>query len=182
VLRGPAQALLRTVRDRRRRSGSRPLGSAPDKGREAVSAYLLHTPKNACPESLTADLHRIERLERPIGQDALLAEARRRCMALVPSEVVAKTTARNLALRAFVDHPEIFEEAEIGLAFLQPQSVTEFVAPEEDIPADVGNDKLRELVARAREIFQADLRDEFCEAHTHSTATRCTSPSATARR
>ena len=52
-------------------------------------------------------------------------------MTLVPREAAAKTSARNLALRAFVDHPDVFEEAENGLAFLQPQSVMEFVAPEE---------------------------------------------------
>ncbi|WP_147290909.1 hypothetical protein [Roseomonas gilardii] len=143
------------------------LDSAPDRGREAVSHYLLHTPKDRCPESLTADLHRIERLGRPIGQDALLAEARRQGVVLVPPEAAAKTSARNLALRAFVDHPDVFEEAENGLAFLQPQSVMEFAAPEEGIPADLGDDRLRELVARAREIFQADLRGEFCEAVTY---------------
>lgn len=140
------------------------LVSDPDKGREAVATYLLRTPKDQCPESLTADLHRIERLGRPVGQEALLQEARRRGVELVPPEALSKTSARNLALRAFINHPEVFEDAENGLAFLQPPSVMEFVAPEEGIPADLSEDRLRALEAHARAIFQADLRGEFCEA------------------
>lgn len=143
------------------------LVSDPDKGREAVATYLLRTPKDQCPESLTADLHRIERLGRPVGQEALLQEARRRGVELVPPEALSKTSARNLALRAFINHPEVFEDAENGLAFLQPPSVMEFVAPEEGIPADLSEDRLRALEAHARAIFQADLRGEFCEAMTY---------------
>ncbi|PHK93867.1 hypothetical protein CR162_16495 [Pseudoroseomonas rhizosphaerae] len=143
------------------------LASDPGKGREAVSAYLLRTPKDRCPESLTADLHRIERLGKPVGQDALLQEARRRGVELVPPEALSKTNARNLALRAFIYHPEVFEDAENGLAFLQPASVMEFVAPEEGIPADLSEDRLRTLEAHAKTIFQADLRGEFCEAITY---------------
>lgn len=140
------------------------LHTAPDDGRSALSAYLLHSPKEEIPESLTADLHRIERLGKPIGQEALLQEARRREIELVPPEAMAKTTARNLALRAFINQPQIFEDAENALAFLQPQAVMEFVAPDEGIPADVSEDRLRMLEVHARSIFQADLRGEFCEA------------------
>lgn len=143
------------------------LQATPDEGRSAVSAYLLHTPKTEIPESLTADLHRIERLGKPVGQEALLQEARRRGIELVPPEAFSKTNPRNLALRAFINHPEVFEDAENGLAFLQPQSVMEFVAPEEGIPADLSEERLRVLEAHARTIFQADLRGEFCEAITY---------------
>ena len=107
------------------------LVSEPDKGREAVSAYLLRTKKEKLPESLIADLHRIERLGRPVGQEALLQEAKRRGIELVPPDALSKTNARNLALRAFVNEPKVFEDAENSLTFLQPPSVTEFVAPEE---------------------------------------------------
>jgi hypothetical protein len=141
-----------------------PLETCPDEGRAAVTTYLLCTPKNAFPESLTADLHRIERLGKPVGQETLLQEARRRGVELVPPVLHAKIGARSLALHAFINQPDIFEGAEIGLAFLQPQAVMEFVAPEEGISADVSDDCLRALEARARAIFQAELRDEFCEA------------------
>jgi len=140
------------------------LETSPDQGRAAVNAYLLQTRKEEIPESLTADLHRIERLGKPVGQEALLQEARRRGVELVPPALLAKTGTRSLALRAFINQPEVFEDAENGLAFLQPQAVMEFVAPEEGIPADVSDDRLRNLEAHARAIFQAELRDEFCEA------------------
>lgn len=140
------------------------LHTAPDDGRSALGAYLLQTPKEEIPESLTADLHRIERLGKPIGQEALLQEARRRGIELVPPDAMAKTTARSLALRTFIHQPQIFEDAENALAFLQPPAVMEFVAPDEGIPADVSEDRLRMLEVHARTIFQADLRGEFCEA------------------
>ena len=143
------------------------LETAPDEGRAAITHYLLHTPKHECPESLTADLHRIERLGRALGQDALLQEARRQGIELVPAEAQAKVNPRNLALRAFIEQSAVFEEAENALAFLQPQSVDEFIAPEEGIIADIGPERIRDLTARAREIFRADLRGEFCEATTY---------------
>jgi hypothetical protein len=143
------------------------LDTAPDAGRAAITHYLLHTPKHECAESLTWDLHRIEGLGRPVGQDALLQEARRLAIELVPAEAQAKLSPRNLALLAFIEFPAIFEAAENTLTFLQPQSVEEFVAPEEGIVADMDAEHIAALLARAREIFRADLRGEFCEAHTY---------------
>ena len=139
------------------------LRTAPDDGRAAVIDYLLQTPKTEIPDSLTHDLHRIDQLGVPVGQDALLESARRRGLTLVPVDEADKTSARTLALRAFIEHADIFEEAETGIAFMAPPSVAEFVATEEGIIADLSDDRLRHLVERAREIFQADLREEFCE-------------------
>jgi hypothetical protein len=143
------------------------LATAPDVGRAAVSDYLLRTPKGEIPETLTHDLHRVDKLGIPLGQDALLEAARRRGITIVSPDEVAKTSARCLALRAFIGHPDLFEEAEAGLAFIAPPSVAEFVATEEGIIADLSDDRLRHLQERAREIFQADLREEFCEVITY---------------
>lgn|GEM_PF-6465072 len=125
--------------------------------------YLLRTPSTEIPDSLTHDLHRIDRLGVPLGQDALVEAARRRGLALVPAGEPAKTGARTLALHAFIAHPVIFEEAEVGIAFMAPPSVAEFVAAEEEIVADLSDERLRHLQERAREIYRADLREEFCE-------------------
>lgn len=143
------------------------LATAPDDGRAAVSDYLLQTPKGEIPDTLTHDLHRIDKLGIPLGQDALLEAARRRGITIVSPDEVAKTSARCLALRAFIGHPDLFEEAEAGLAFIAPPSVAEFVATEEGIIADLSDDRLRHLQERAREIFRADLREEFCEVITY---------------
>jgi hypothetical protein len=143
------------------------LASAPKVGCAAIHSYLLFTPKSAMPESLTADLHRIERIGKKIGQEALLQEARRRDVQLLPAEVQGKTSARDLALRAFIRHPDIFEDAEASLAFLQPSSVSEFPASQEGVDADLSEPRLRDLEERARAIFQAELRDEFCKAYTY---------------
>jgi hypothetical protein len=135
-------------------------------GRAAVAAFLLG-PRDRCPESLTSDLHRIAQLARPIGLDILQEEARRRAVVLVSEEDRPTATPRNVALRTFIEHPEIFQAAESALDFIQPATVAEFIAPEEGITAELGQDSLTAIEGSAREIFQADLRGEFCQVVPH---------------
>ena len=136
----------------------------PDAGRAAVAAFLLG-PAERCPESLTEDLHRIAKLDRPVALDILLEEARRRDIVLFQDEATA--TPRNVALRTFIEHPDVFAAAEDALDFIQPPTLAEFVAPEEGLLADLGPEALQELEAAAREVFKAALRGEFCQAVSH---------------
>lgn len=135
-------------------------------GRRALAEFL-RGPKDRCPPSLTADLHRIAKLDGAAGMDVLLQEAIRLGVVLVPDEAKATAAPRNVALRAFVDHSELFEKAEDALDFLQPLAVTEFVAPEEGIEPDLGPARIEALQAQARALFEADLRGDFCRIGTH---------------
>lgn len=135
-------------------------------GREKLAAFL-RGPKDRCPPSLTADLHRIAKLDRRIGLDLLLQEAARFGVALVPKDAKTLPTSRNVALCAFVDHHAVFEAAEDALDFLSPPSVSEFQAPEEGIEPDLSPEKITALAARARTLFEADLRGRFCRVGTH---------------
>lgn len=138
----------------------------PDAGRAAVAAFLLG-PIDRCPESLTADLHRIAKLDRPAALDVLLNEARRRGVTLVRDADKATATPRNVAVRTFTEHPALFDDAENALDFIQPPTLTEFVAPDEGLTADLGEDRLGALEASARDVFKADLRGEFCRVVPH---------------
>jgi hypothetical protein len=137
------------------------LASDPPAGREAVSDFL-RGPKDRYPELLVVDLHRIARMDKPIAMQILLNEAARRGVSLRPRATRARATARNLALLAFVDHPEIFAEAENAVAFLPPRSVSEFNATGEGVAADLTPEVLEAFRARAAALFAADLRGDFC--------------------
>lgn len=135
-------------------------------GRAAVATFLLG-PAERCPESLTEDLHRIAKLDRPQALDILLEEARRSGFVLIPEGEHLSATPRNVALRTFIRHPDVFAAGEDALDFIQPPTLAEFVAPEEGLVADLGPEVLQELQETARTVFQADLRGEFCSAVTH---------------
>ena len=138
----------------------------PDAGRAAVGAFLLG-PVERCPESLTEDLHRIAKLDRPQALDILLEEAKRVGVTLINNEQVLNATPRNVALRTFIDHPEVFAAAEDALDFIQPPTLTEFTAPEEGLVADLGPEVLEGMKAEATQVFKAALRGEFCDVVTH---------------
>ena len=140
--------------------------SNPDAGRAAVTAFLLG-PAERCPESLTEDLHRIAKLDRSQALDILQEEARRAGLVLLPETDILSATPRNVALRTFILHPEVFAAAEDALDFLQPPTLAEFLAPEEGLIADLSPEVLLQLEMKAREVFQADLRGEFCKVVTH---------------
>jgi hypothetical protein len=137
------------------------LASDPDAGRRAVAEFLLG-PKDRYPESLVVDLHRIARMDRPIAMQAVLDEAARRGVCLLPSAARKRVSARDLALLAFVDHPDVFAEAENAVSFLPPRSVSEFNATEEGIAADLTPEALEAFCGRAAALFAADLRGDFC--------------------
>ena len=139
------------------------LRTVPEDGRASVITYLLHTQKLQIPETLIEDLHRIDRLGTPLGQDIILEAAKRCGRQIVPEDQMATTAPRNLALRAFIENHDIFTDAENGLALMPPLSVSHFNALDDGASIDDSDHALRNLTARAREIFKADLRDQFCE-------------------
>ncbi len=102
--------------------------------------------------------------------DILLEEATRAGVSLVTEEEKPIATPRNVAMKTFMQHPAVFAAGEDALDFLQPATVTEFIAPEEGLQADLGPDVLVELEAAARDVFDTTLRGEFCHVVTHDDA------------
>ena len=137
------------------------LATEPAEGRKQISEFLLG-PRDNYPAALVYALHRIVRLDSVLGMQLLLDEAERQNVTLQPAEPQASATARDVALVAFVDHPTVFSQAEHTSVFIQPQTVSEFNAREEGVPAEVTKETLEALRLRAASLFAADLRGEYC--------------------
>ena len=99
------------------------LASNPAEGRRRISEFLLG-PRDNYPETLVHDLHRIVRLDSAQGMQLILDEAARQRVVLLDPEAPATATSRDIALLAFVDHPDVFTEAEHTSVFIAPPSRT----------------------------------------------------------
>lgn len=137
------------------------LASDPAEGRRRISEFLLG-PRDNYPDMLVHDLHRIVRLDSVPGMQLILDEAARQRVVLIDPEAPATATSRDIALLAFVDHPQVFAEAEHTSVFIAPPSVSEFNAREEGILPEVTPETLEDLRLRAAELFAADLRGKYC--------------------
>lgn len=129
--------------------------------REAVASYLLRS-KDMYPKSLVQDLHRIVRLDSPLGMRLLQEEADRQGVVIIDPEERPTPIPRDYALAAFVDFPDVFEEAEKAEVFTRPNSVTEYDAGEDSIAPSVTRDTIEAFRIRTSEIFAAALRGRYC--------------------
>lgn len=130
-------------------------------GRRKVAEFLLG-PREDYPDSLVHDLHRIVRLDSRQGMQLILDEAERQKVVIMAPGERATVTPRDIALIAFVDHPEVFTEAEHTSVFLPPPSVSEFNAREEGVTPEVTTDTLEALRLAVADLFAADLRGKYC--------------------
>ena len=137
------------------------LAANPTEGRKQISDFLLG-PRDDYPETLIHDLHRIVRLDSAQGMQLILDEAERQKIVIMEPADRATATARDIALLAFVDHPEVFTEAEHTSVFVPPPRVSEFNAREEGVTPEVTPDTLEALRLAAGELFAADLRGKYC--------------------
>ena len=137
------------------------LATDPDEGRKQVSDFLLG-PRENYPAPLVHALHRIVRLDSTVGMQLILDEAERQKVTLLEPTAHAAATARDIALLAFVDYPDIFSEAEHTSVFIPPPSVSEFNARVEGVTAEVTPGTLEALRLRAADLFAADMRGEYC--------------------
>ena len=130
-------------------------------GRKMVAEFLLG-PREDYPDSLVHDLHRIVRLDSRQGMQLILDEAERQKVVIMAPGERATVTPRDIALIAFVDHPEVFAEAEHTSVFVPPPSVSEFNAREEGVTPEVTTDTLEALRLAVADLFAADLRGKYC--------------------
>jgi len=130
-------------------------------GRKKVAEFLLG-PREDYPDSLVHDLHRIVRLDSRQGMQLILDEAERQKVVIMAPGERATVTPRDIALIAFVDHPEVFTEAEHTAVFVPPPSVSEFNAREEGVTPEVTTDTLEALRLAVADLFAADLRGKYC--------------------
>jgi hypothetical protein len=106
----------------------------PDVTRDALGAYFETQDRVA--EGLIADLHRIAALGTRQGLRYLLEAARRRGVLLIDHEVhPERGEPKHLALIAFLDHQEVFDDASARLAFFSGPTLAEFIGAERGLPA-----------------------------------------------
>src|SRR4051812_30031769 len=87
------------------------LASNPVEGRKKIADYLVGS-KDSYPDTLIHDLHRIVRPDSPVGMPPLMEEAEPQGVLVIAPGKCPTATARDYALVAFVDFPDVFREAE----------------------------------------------------------------------
>lgn len=131
----------------------------PTDARRAVLDYLRGP--EAFPEELIADLYRIAEIGTRQGLDILLPQFRRAGVA-VPGAGPGVADPKEVALRALLDHPDIFDAAESMLALWQTAGIAEFAGLEEGVEADITSDTVGAFEHAAGRIFEASLHGDYC--------------------
>ena len=112
----------------------------PDRARQALLDFFAG-PEQNYPLGLVADLHRIAEVGTRAGMDMLLERARAMNVMLLPAQDAAAVEHRiepkQLALRAFLDHPTVFNAASDLTALMRLTSLAEFAGLDEGGGHDV---------------------------------------------
>lgn len=154
----------------RHSDGIRGLDPAILEGDQATARRALQTffagPEEAYSEGLIADLHRVAELGTRNGLHILIQRARAQGARLVP-EGEAETDAlhlnpKHVALRAFLDYPEVFDAASDILALEARQSLGEFCGAEEGIEANLTEPAQAAFQAEMAKLLKADLMGSYC--------------------
>ncbi len=136
---------------------------APEEARAALRGYF-QGPDGDRPESLVADLFRIAELGNAQGLELLLEAARRHRVAieLTPISDDEKSEPKQVALRCFLDHPQVFNEASDLLSFASMSAPVELRGGEIGVEARTDRAALSAFEGEAKRLFEADLRGSYC--------------------
>lgn len=137
----------------------------PDRARQVLLDFFAG-PEQNYPRGLVADLHRIAQAGTRSGMEILLERARAMKVVLVPAPVATASEHRidpkHLALRAFLDHPAIFDAACDLVALMRFTSLTEFAGRDEDVEACLNEQTRKAFEQAAVRLFEADLHGNYC--------------------
>ena len=136
-----------------------------DDGRRAVQDFFAG-PEENYPEGLVADLHRIAELGNANGLDIILQQAARLGVALTPESKTesdqVQQDPKHVALRVFLDHPDLFDAASDMMALMARTSLAEFVSRDEGVEATIDERGNAEFEAAAAAMFDKDMRSTYC--------------------
>ena len=123
-------------------------------------------PEENYSEGLIADLHRIAELGDQNGLEILLRRADADGVVLVPAEETEgeglHLNPKHVALRAFLDHPQVFDAASDILALAARQSLSEFAGSDEGIEAELTETTKATFEKATAKLLKADLRGSYC--------------------
>lgn len=138
-------------------------GAEPEAVRAALRNYFLG-PDDKHPEGLVADLFRIAELGNSNGLDLIIEGARRRGVPLRPEDESDETKLepKQVALRFFLDHLEVFNAASDLLSYASVSAPTELRGMMTDVAAILNEETQAAFQREAERLFEADLRGNYC--------------------
>jgi hypothetical protein len=136
-----------------------------DEARHAVQDFFAG-PEDSYPEGLVADLHRIAELGNSAGLDIVIQQANRLGIQLRTSSIEgdgdAQEDPKHVALRVFLDHPEVFDGASDMIALMARTSFAEFAGEEEGVEANLEKSRLAGFESVVAAMFERDMRSGHC--------------------
>ena len=139
--------------------------STPECAGEALQEFFAG-PEDCYPEGLIADLHRIAELGDAAGLRLILDEARRHGQSIGPERGPGggerRQDPKHVALRAFLDHPAVFDAASDMLALAARSSLAEYAGLEEGVEVEPRGAGPRDVHGRARRHARGGLCGSYC--------------------
>lgn len=141
-------------------------GDRVDEARQAVQDFFAGSEDNY-PEGLVADLHRIAELGNAAGLDIIIQQATRLGVQLWAEskegeEDEAQEDPKHVALRVFLDYPQVFDAASDMMALMARTSFAEFAGEEEGIEAKLEESRMAEFEKAVAAMFERDMRSGHC--------------------
>ena len=136
--------------------------------RKALQEFLAGAEENY-PEGLRSDLHRIAELGDTRGLEIILTQADREDIDLFPDMKTGDEDAPNkahdpkhIAVRVFLEHPDLFEAAADHMALLAPDRLHEFAGRERGVIVDLTGEKVEAFRAAVAELFRKSFLGDYC--------------------
>ena len=133
--------------------------------RQALLAFFAGPEENYS-EGLIADLHRIAELGDRNGLEILLRRADAAGVVLIPADETEgeglHLNPKHVALRAFLEHPRVFDAASDILALAARQWLGEFAGLEEGIEAELTEASRTAFEKAMAKLLKADLMGSYC--------------------
>lgn len=139
--------------------------AADGDARRAVQDFFAG-PEENYPEGLVADLHRIAELGNAAGLEIILQQAARLGVRLSANaeenEHETHQEPKQIALRVFLDHPDVFDAASDMMALMARTSLAEFIGRDEGVDAVMDERTKAEFEAATASMFEQDMRSKYC--------------------
>jgi hypothetical protein len=144
------------------------LNQEDDAARAALQA-LLSGAEDSYPEGLRGDLHRIAELGDTRGFEIIQAQAHRQGIDLFPEMKTGDTDAPNkahdpkhIAVRVFLEHPELFDAAADHMAMLAADRLHEYAGRERGVAIDLTQQKVETFRAAVAKLFRDAFHGDYC--------------------
>jgi hypothetical protein len=136
--------------------------------RKALQEFLAGA-EEYYPEGLRSDLHRIAELGDARGLEIILTQADREDIDLFPDMKTGDEDAPNkahdpkhIAVRVFLEHPDLFEAAADHMALLAPDRLHEFAGRERGVIVDLTGEKVEAFRTAVAELFRKSFLGDYC--------------------